>query len=197
MYNREIIADSYASIMCMSPMRMQSALSKIEMEKHLGRIIIEKRLEYINKVSFISPTEEAGYNKPSKLSHLLKTEPFSGRDLAVLYNSTYDTTPIYTMANRISLTNVINKLLFHESEVDVLCEDVILPSLVKLRLPNDVLEVLKQDNTYLSFLEYVKDRQTSFNLLDCSKYLGFDPFDAFLLLFAAINTGIMDMKLEN
>jgi Zn-dependent protease with chaperone function len=194
LYTREILADSYASIITKEPMKLHSCISKIERERHFGKIEFGGRLNHLERVSFFSIRNRSGSENPLRLSDLVATKPI-GRTRWIGLSSG---TPPDPEKYRKSLLGMMNRLLTEKTTVRIASEGVSrLPKSMMLTMPIAILEVLRNEAAFIKFLRYVEDRRFDFNLMECSEHLKLDPFHVFLFLFAAVRSGIMDIEFRD
>jgi len=192
LYIRELLADSYSAIISGRPLKTYSAVVKASKR----RILLSDRTSY-DKIGFAySPEKET-----ETLGDISLADIFKIRVLPVLYIFGLRGGPANVSSPiiyRLGLLKVLQQMIYGNVNIIYLdrSQQSIL-SLSQLRMPDTVANVLRKKKVfYREFCEYAAMKRSSFNLIECAHAMKVEPFEAFLMLYAAISSGIFDIKVE-
>lgn len=194
LYIREVLADSYSSIISRKPLKLYSAIEKATKR----RILSSFGFSTYDKISFGCSSEEGHHIRDDiTLAEIFKTGMLSSlRDLFGLKSERGKTScPI---KHRLSLLKALQRLIYGNINIIQLKRPPHLMSLIsKLKMPETVFSMLREKKvSFEEFCNYIGRKGSNFNLVECANLIRVEPFEAFLMLFAAVNSEIVDIKVK-
>jgi len=194
LYIRELLADSYSAVTSGKPLKTYSAVVKATEKRIMSSF--ESSSDY--KIGFAySPNKDPQILGDVSLADIFKTKMHSTvRDIFSLRSEPAKVScPI---RYRLSLLKGLQKLIYENVKIIQLRRpQEFASSLSRLRMPETVVNLLREKKVaYREFYDYTVKEAANFNLIECANSIKVEPFEAFLMLYAAMSSGILDIKLK-
>jgi Zn-dependent protease with chaperone function len=203
LYISELLADAYALCMTKKPAKLSSLLDKAGEYSLFTSTAsnVFANIGFVN-AAYVHHEEENSSNglslqktlreatRPILLSDILHTE----KDYPILKDARKKEEILYRKKLIEIMSCIINNHLHLIVNEDRLASPI--PSRLASMPPIAFSHITTNKETYMRFLDYARQKQDNFDLVECSKSLGAALFDTFLFLFAAVNTCVIDIALE-